>query len=327
MNKLIKAKLEMNMHNFVMYCKTYSGDFDRVSNLVDSFNKYNRDDIYLYISAPKKELYLFQPLSNLHIIVITDESFAKEYLAMEGHSGMTLGYVNQQICKLTFYKTAVTRNYLCLDSDTVFIRDFYISDFMYDEDTPYTVLVMDKELSIEKHYRSLFWVGRQSSIKKIYDFMELNDRRLRTCHNSQVFNVKILESLARDFMKPKALKYNDLLKISPYEFTWYNVWFQKTQLVNEVAVEPFFKMLHMRQDYTFSRLKLLKQEDYAEAFVGLILNSKWTPKTPLSYEDPNSSLYIFFYKIVTGDNVLIKLYSKLARRDVLFVIYRKIFGK
>ena len=315
------------MHNFVMYCKTYSVDFDRVSYLVDSFNKYNKDDVFLYISAPENELYLFQQLASPKIILISDESFAKKYFARLGHSGMSLGYVNQQICKLTFYKTAITRNYLCVDSDTVFIRDFYISDFMHDEDTPYTVLVMDKDLSIERHYRSAFWVGRQRAIKKIYDFMELNDRRLRTCHNSQVFNVQVLESLARDFMKPKALKYNDLLKISPYEFSWYNVWFQKTQLIKEFAVEPFFKMLHMRQEYTFSRLKLLRQEDYAEAFVGLILNSKWTPKTPLNYEDPDSRLYKLFYKIVTRDNVLIKLYSKLARRDILFVIYRKIFGK
>lgn len=315
------------MHNFVMYCKTYSGDFDRVSNLVDSFNKYNRDDILLYISAPENELYLFQPLSSPHIIVITDESFAKECFAKVGHSGMSLGYVNQQICKLTFYRTAVARNYLCLDSDTVFIRDFYISDFMHDEDTPYTVLVMDKDLSIERHYRPLYWDRRQAAIKKIYDFFELNDRRLRTCHGSQVLNVKILKSLARDFMKPNALEYNDLLKISPYEFSWYNGWFQKTQLVNEFAVEPFFKILHMRQDYTFSRLKMLRQDDYAQAYVGLILNSKWTPKTPLNYEDPDSSLYKLFYKVVTGSNILIKLYLKLARRDILFIIYSKIFEK
>jgi hypothetical protein len=317
----------MNMHNFVMYCKTYLGDFDRVSNLVNSFNIFNKDDIFLYISAPENELYLFQPLSSPNIIVITDESYAKECFAKAGHSGMSLGYVNQQICKLTFYKTGVTRNYLCLDSDTVFIRDFYISDFMHDEDTPYTVFVMDKDLSIERHYGPVFWVGRQAAIKKIYDFMELNDRRLRTCHNSQVFSVQILESFARDFMKPKALKYNDLLKISPYEFSWYNVWFQKTQLVKEFAVEPFFKMLHMRQEYTFSRLKLLRQEDYAQAYVGLILNSKWTPKTPLNYKDPDSRLYKLFYNIVTGDNVLIKLYFKLARRDIFFVIYRQIFAK
>jgi hypothetical protein len=322
------------MHNFVMYCKTYCGDFDRFSNLVNTFHKYNIDDVLLYVSVPEREMNLFEKFRCATVVIISDESFANKYFADVGHHGMTLGYSNQQICKLTFYKTGVAKNYLCLDSDTVFIRDFYISDFMHDEDTPYTVLVMDKDLSIQRHYRTAFWIGRQASIKKIYDFMSLDDARLRTCHNSQVFNIQILESLARDFMEPKALKYNDLLKISPYEFSWYNAWFQKTQLVKEFAVEPFFKMLHMRQEYNFSRLLLLREKDYAQAFVGLILNSKWTPTTPLNYEDPDSRMFKLFYNIVTGDNVLIKLYSKfirlysrLARRDIFFVIYRKTFGK
>ena len=314
------------MHKFAMYCKTYSGDYDRIYNLVNSFSKFNCDNIFLYISAPEIELDLFEPLSSSSIIVMSDESFAKNDFETEVHSNMSLGYINQQICKLTFYKTGVAQNYLCLDSDTIFIMNFYITDFMHDDDTPYTVLVMDKDLSIERHYRSLHWNGRQASIKKIYDIMGLEDRRLRTCHSAQVFNARVLESLARDFMRPKALKYSDLLKISPYEFSWYNVWFQKIGLVKEFAVEPFFKMLHMRQEYVFSKLKLLRQEDYAQAFIGLILNSKWTPKTPLNYEDPNSYLYRLFYKLATGDNAIMKLYFKLARRDILIAIYNKATG-
>lgn len=124
-------------------------------------------------------------------------------------------------------------------------------------------------------------------------------------------------------MKPKMLQYNDLLKISPYEFTWYNVWFQKSELIKEITVEPFFKMLHMRQEYTFSRLRLLRQEDFALAYVGLILNSKWIPKTPLNYENPDNFFYKIFYKIVTRNFFLIKVYLKLARKDIFQIIYKK----
>jgi len=304
------------MHKFVMYCKTYSGDLDRVTNLVESFNKFNFDNIFLYISAPKVELDLFEKLSNSNIIVISDESFAKCYLAKESHSGMSLGYINQQICKLTFYKSGVTHNYLCLDSDTVFIRQFYISDFMFDDSTPFTVLVMDKDLSIERHYREKFWIGRQVAIHKIYDLMGVNDRRLRTCHNSQVFSSKILESLKRDFMNPKGLDYSGLLKLSPYEFTWYNAWFQKVGLIKEIAVEPFFKMFHLRQEYTYSRLKLLRNKDYAYSYVGLILNSKWTTKTPLNYVDPESYFYRIFYCLWSGESRLSKIYMRFIRKDI-----------
>ena len=307
-----------------MYCKTYSGDFDRFSNLVDSFHKYNEDNILLYVSAPEKELHLFKKFSCSSIEVISDESFAKSDLASEGHKGINVGYINQEICKLTFYKTRTTKNYLCLDSDSYFIRNFYVSDFMHDDDTPYTVLVMDKDLSIERHYRDVHWVGRQAAIKKIYEYVGLNDRRLRACHNAQVFNVKVLESLAHDFMKSKNLNYIDLLKIAPYEFSWYNVWFQKTGIVKEFAVEPFFKMLHMRQEYEFSRLRLLREEDFAQSYVGLVLNSKWRPRTPLKYENPDGWFFRLFYKFVTGDSMISKLYYKLSSGNVFLRIYRNL---
>jgi hypothetical protein len=200
------------MINFAMFCKTYSGDFNRVSNLVKSFNKYNKDNIYLFISAPEEELNLFFNLSSKNIKVISDESYAKDHLSLEKYNFSTLGYLNAQICKLTFYKAQFAKNYLILDSDTVFIRDFYFSDFMHDENTPYIVLTMDKDLSIERHYP--FWSERLSNIKKIHDCIELKDRRLRQCHNSQVLNSRVLDSLYLDFMQKKNLNYIVKNKIS-----------------------------------------------------------------------------------------------------------------
>ena len=80
-------------------------------------------------------------------------------------------------------------------------------------------------------------------------------------------------------MDPHGYIYEDLLRISPYEFTWYNAWFQKCGLVKEVAVEPFFKTFHLRIEYTYSRLRQLSLEDYAKSYVGIILNSNWKRPT------------------------------------------------
>jgi hypothetical protein len=154
---------------------------------------------------------------------------------------------------------------------------------MHDDNTPYTVLVMDKDLSIQKTYRQEFWEERQKNIEKIYSYIGLDDRRLRTCHGMQVFNGKVLESFEKDFMIPRQLSFIDLLKMSPYEFTWYNVWFQVCKLVPEYAVEPFFKVLHIREHYIFSRLENIEKSDFAYAYVGIVLNSKWNPPTPLDY--------------------------------------------
>lgn len=273
-------------HDFAMYCKSYRGDVQRAQVMVETFRRFNRDRLPLYISCPADDLPLFAPLAGGEVELITDESFAGPYQTRQPMNGMSVGYVNQQICKLNFYRTGLADNYLNVDSDTVFIRDFHVGDFMHDTGIPYTVLVMDKDLSIERHYRHVHWVERQKLIAQIYAQVGLADKRLRTCHGAQVFNAGVLASLHDDFMRARGLDDVEMLRLAGYEFTWYNAWFQHCRLVPEYAVEPFFKILHMRPDYILSRLKMLREEDYAQAYVGLIMNSKWRPATPLRYADP-----------------------------------------
>lgn len=286
------------MKNFCMYCKTYSGDLNRFKLMVESFNKYNVDGITLVVSVPEKEMDLFNRFKSKNIDVITDESYAGKYFTKKPLHNLSLGYVNQEICKLAFWESKIAKNYLCIDSDLLFIRDFHESDFMADKNTPYTILVMDKDLAIEKHYHN-FWLWRQEFIKKIYKSVGLNDRRYRTCHGMQVLNAVVLKSLKDDFMKKHKYNYADLIAIAPYEFTWYNAWFQKCGLIREVAVEPFFKTFHMRIEYTLSRLRKLKLEDYAYSYVGIILNGNWKKPTD-HYEKPTwwmKRLYKFLARI------------------------------
>ena len=273
------------MKNFVMFCKTYSGDYDRVSLLISSFNKYNVDKISFVLSVPEQEQEMFEQFGSDTISVVSDESYAGKYFTDKKLHNLAIGYCNQEICKLAFWESKIAKNYLCLDSDSLFIRDFHESDFMADDDTPFMVLVMDKDLAIEKHYHD-FWLGRQEFIKKIYAAVELDDRRYRTCHNAQVLNATVLASLKNDFMKKHNYSYADLIAIAPFEFTWYNAWFQKCGLIREVAVEPFFKMFHMRIEYTMSRLRGLDLDDYAYSYVGIILNGDWE-KPESTYKKPS----------------------------------------
>ena len=265
--------------------------------MIESFNKYNVDGLSLVLSVPESEFDMFNCFKSNTIEIITDESYAGKYFTTERLHNLPIGYVNQEICKLAFWETKITKNYLCLDSDLLFIRDFHESDFMADKNTPFTILVMDKDLAIEKHYHN-FWLWRQDFIGKIYKQIGLNDRRYRTCHGMQVLNATVLKSLKDDFMKSHKYSYADLIAIAPYEFTWYNAWFQKCGLVREVAVEPFFKTFHMRIEYTLSRLRGLDLKDYAYSYVGIILNGNWK-KPATNYEKPTwwmKRLYKFLKK-------------------------------
>ncbi|MCQ2572241.1 MAG: DUF6492 family protein [Alphaproteobacteria bacterium] len=262
------------MKNFVMFCKTYSGDLHRFKLMLESFNKYNIDKLLMVVSAPEAELDIFNKFASGTVQIISDESYAGRYFTDKKLHNLPVGYINQEICKLAFWESKIAKHYLCVDSDLLFIRNFQESDFMADKDTPYTILVMDKDLAIEKHYHA-FWLWRQEFIKKIYDTVGLKDCRYRTCHGMQVFSAKVLKSLKDDFMKSHKYSYADLIAIAPYEFTFYNAWFQKCGLVREVAVEPFFKTFHMRIEYTLSRLRGLNLDDYAYSYVGIVLNGNW----------------------------------------------------
>ncbi len=283
-------------YNFAMFCKTYSGDFERFQNLINSFNQFNADNIHMYVSVPEAELKMFGKFKSNNIELITDESYSTQYTIKKQFNGFSTGYVNQEICKLCFYETGFAKNYLCVDSDAEFIRNFYISDFMHDENTPYTVLVMDKDLSIEKYYRN-YWKERQTQIIKIYNEIGLDDRRYRTCHGMQVLNSTVLKSLKEDFMAQKGYTYADLIKISPFEFSWYNVWFQKCRLVKEYASEPFFKTFHMRIEYQFARARKLKKKDFKEAYVGIIMNSNW--KKPEKEYKNGGFMHKLIYKLLS----------------------------
>ncbi len=310
-NRAIK-KLKSKKLNFCFYLKTFNRDFSRVYNLLKSFIKYNVENINLIISCPKNQLQQFNFPNSKNIVLIADEDFALKDLANKidwSNTNMTVGYVNQEICKLVFHKTRIASNYLCLDSDLIFLRNFYINDFMFNDQTPYTILVQDKDLSIQRYYNQRAWNGRQREIKKIYEYFKLEDPRYRTCHNMQVFNTKSLLSLEKDFLKIKGLKWLDLIKISPYEFTWYNCWLQKSNLIEIKACEPFFKMFHCREEYIISQLKGLRKKDYAHSYVGLVLNSGWL--SPKEYRDPPAIFY-FFFKILSF-NYKLYLYKNFKK--------------
>lgn len=271
--------------NFAFYCKSYIKDVKHVSKLVESFNKYNVENIHLYISVPATDIDFFIKFASKNITVIKDEDYALSYLTTENAGRFSAGYVNQEICKLSFWESKLALNYLCIDSDACFIRDFKFDDFMYTDTIPYTILVMDKDLSVERYYKK-FWKYRIENIKKIYEEVGLDDKRYRSSHGVTILNAKVLESFKKDFMQSKGYSYRNLIEIAPFEFTWYNAWFQKCKLVEEVAVEPFFKTFHCKIEYKLSRMKNIKLEDYARSYVGIVINSNWG-RNAGNYKNPS----------------------------------------
>lgn len=296
----------MNDKNFVLYCKTYLKDYKNVLKLVDSYNLHNKNNIKFYISCPKKDYFEFSKLNNDNIKVVKDEDYAHDALISRTDLKLSVGYINQQICKLCFADYGISENYLCIDSDAIFIRDFYYEDFMYNDNIPYTVLIMDKDLNCEKAYQK-FWNQRFAYHKKIYDFFGMDMKVYKTCHGMQVLNRKVLLEL-REFIKGKGMDYGDILEIAPFEFTWYNTALQYFEPFKIIEVEPFFKVFHTRNQYLEARKSNNALADWSRAYVGIVMNSNWN-LFGKGYKDPS---YIIKLKYIC-DKIVNKIIMLIHR--------------
>jgi hypothetical protein len=176
------------MNKFGILLKTYAGDVSYARRFVASYRKHNAGDIPLYIVAPLDDLPLFRSLAGTDVELIEEETVV-DGLATEAVGGIRRGYINQEIIKLAFWETNRCENYLCADSDGQFIRDFHVGDFMYDEETPYSVLVGDNELMVEPEYYAIHWQGRLERIRRIQSLIGMDtNRRDLTCHGFAVFS-------------------------------------------------------------------------------------------------------------------------------------------
>tara|TARA_R100001463_G_scaffold18599_1_gene46447 strand:- start:194 stop:1045 length:852 start_codon:yes stop_codon:yes gene_type:complete len=282
------------MHDIILYCKSYSGDVQRVKKLKSSIEKYNRDNIPFYISCPKKDKQLFEDtLGKENYTLILDEDIViLKYPELDG-------WRSQQIVKSSLHKLNITKNYLCLDSDAYFITDFYRSDFLAFGDIPYTIIHENKEISQYKKlffnsnfskgayketldsYRNLFG----SPYKKMYDYGP--NPYIWSCEVWKHFEEHYLTRVkTKDVtikgVKPKSIDLEGFMAVLEVqhgvqmrEAIIYGEYLLNTQLFEIVPTGPLFKVYHWKEMVEFEqKTGLFNEEKLAESYLGIIYQSK-----------------------------------------------------
>ena len=257
-----------------MLLKSFSDDFDYAQRLLVSFRKFNADGVHLYCVVPPADVARFEAFSGADVTVLS-ESELGEYLVDHPVHGMRAGYINQEIVKLAFWELELAENYFCVDSDAEFIRPFYRSDFMVDEDTPYTVLVEDNELKVEPRYYREYWQQRELELRHIQELVGLDTKVVRTCHGHQIFSAKVLRSFKTEFLAPRGWSYADALEASPYEFTWYNMWLQKRRPIEIHQREPLVKVFHNESQHLEYVMRGVTTADIARGYLAVVVNSNY----------------------------------------------------
>jgi hypothetical protein len=263
-------------NKLVFMLKTYSKDFLYAQRLIASYRKYNTDLIPMFIVIPEIDLELFSEFKGVDIEIIAEESVTDCLVSDDSVFGIRPGYINQEIIKFAFWELGLCENYLCIDSDAEFIRDFYFADFMHDENTPFSVLVEDNELAVDPEYYTEHWIERSKLLEVIKKELGVEDRRTLTCHGMTIVSSKVMKTFKEKYLLPRGYTYIDPVKKSPYEFSWYNFWLQKDNTIPIVFREPLFKVFHNKNQHLEYLRKKITLKDIARGYLGIVINSNYS---------------------------------------------------
>ena len=264
-------------YKIVLYCKSFHGDIQRCKILLDSIQKHNKDNIPFYISVPKDDIQLFKSvLGTTGYTLLTDDEILNSNLAQS--------WKNQQIVKMMFWKLGITDNYIVLDSDSYFIKDFYYRDFLVgfnnplDDVIPYTVMHEQKDLFqwTAKHKEILGFNPQQSFAECRQPIMDLFDRKGRLYDFGPVpviWSSKVWSSLEEEYIKPNNLTFEGLINTISSEFSWYGEWLLVRKPIELWPIEPIFKVFHYRLEYEQLKAMGYTEEHWAQNYLGVVMQS------------------------------------------------------
>jgi hypothetical protein len=279
----------------VLYCKSYRRDFLRVKRLLISLQKHNRDKLPFYISTPTADRELLLEVlgkdgQNFSYIWIADEAIiaANPRAPKDVLLGMP-GGLSQAIIKAEFWRLGIADNYLCIDSDSIFIRDFGKTDFLASDGYPYTVLHQNKELfqlATNRGYAKVEQDLREEAIR-VQQLFGRQGPQYYCAPAPFIWSAKVWQSLDEHYLTPKGITLWDAVTPRHPETLLYGEALLNFQAIPIRMIEPLFRIYHYDwQYYTAQRLGETEAK-LKQNFLGVIYQSNW--ESELDYELSNKS--------------------------------------
>ena len=247
------------MRDIVLYCKSYSRDFLRLKRLLDSIEKFNKDRIPFFISTPEDQHQdLITILGNeKNYQWVSDESIIAANLNVSpGVEKQRSGGLAQQAIKSEFWRLGLSENYVCLDSDCVFIKPFSRSDFLAADGNPYTV---------NREGPSYFC----------------------PCPPF-IWSSKVWRSLDENYLKPKNMTFWDISTESHPETLLYLEALLNYRAIPLYPIEQLFRIYYYDWHFFLLRRMGETEEKLFENYLGVIYQSNW--ESNLDYGAPTKSM-------------------------------------
>lgn len=260
------------MEKLILFVKTYKRDFLSVKKLIDSIYRYNRDGIKLLVSVNDEDVNYFKNNLQTDLFEIIKDSDIIDCKIIDP-------WKYQQIIKSQLHRINVTENYICLDSDSFFIKDFYFSDF-FQNDIPHTIIHQQKELF------SWLSINRKHFKDDPKDYFEQISRtvmdklgRKGICYDygpsPTIWSNKVWRDFQTNYLELNQINYSELIEKYPSEFTWYGEWLLKSNIIPVFPREPLFKVFHYKKQYHDFVKEGHTIESIKENYMGIVLQSNW----------------------------------------------------
>lgn len=260
------------MEKLILFIKTYRPDFERVKILINSIEKHNKDNIPVLISVNDEDYDFFKKEFNCYQIIKDSDIIAPT---------LTDPWRYQQIIKAHLYKLNICKNYLCIDSDSEFIRDFYYTDFLYDEETPYTIMHESKSFLesmdiIGLDSENIFFKNALCATREI---LGTKGKEWDYGPSPYLWSCSVWQHFVEVYLKDKNQDFEDFFQeidliTPPSECVIYGEYLLKTRLIDLYPIEGFFKVYHYEKQFQLEK-KNYKIEQLKKVYLGVIMQSNW----------------------------------------------------
>lgn len=267
------------MEPIVLYCKSYKGDVLRAKRLASSITRFNKDRIPFYISAPEADLQLFkEQMNGLEVNIITDEEII---LSNPKHDlkqiNQMTGTLSQQIVKSEFWRLGLSENYVCIDSDNEFIRDFFKSDFLTPDETPYTVISEEKEFFefCDRYHLKNVPINFKRDSALVQELFERDGRMYSFGIPPLIWSRKVWISLEENLLNPRNLSLADLITKYPFELRIYGEALLKYRPIPLWPCSDIFKTYHYNSQHFYDKKRGITIDMISKNYLGVVKQSNW----------------------------------------------------
>mgnify|MGYP001215502395 CR=1 FL=1 len=266
-----------------IFIKTCPRDFLRLNKLIDSLNKYNKDDIPTFVCIEKRyEDLLYDNVNVSNVKVIFSDDILKDYDILKLRKNLNRWQI-QQVIKFEYTHQSQENNHLIVDSDSIFIKPFYKKDFVDSDNNLYTVMskLEDRivEIASDSINADINFEEAKMLMKKDREAVQKKFKRegdiLEFGPPPVLWSTTVVNNFYENFLLKNKKTFADIISEIPIEYNWYGEWLLETKCIPLKPIEPLFKNISNENQYQGLMEKKITKNDLKNSYIGINIQTNW----------------------------------------------------